>query len=73
MTGSSTAKDLTAKCIPHNHYRAILRYGLAYVLRRIEEERRAREARRLAKAGKGPTTLCEPVAPWEARAIAEVA
>lgn len=63
-TGSSRVEDLTTKCRPHNLYRARLRYGLAYVQRRIEAARRAREARRAAKASNVAPKLCEPVAPY---------
>ena len=65
-TGSSTVDDLTTKCRAHNLYRAMLRYGIDYVRRRIEEARREREARRNAKAASNQPTLCEPVAPWGA-------
>ena len=73
MTGSSTVDDLTTKCRAHNLYRAMRRYGIDYVRRRIEEARREREARRSAKAPSNPPTLCEPVAPWGARDGAVVA
>jgi len=73
VTGSSTVDDLTTKCRAHNLYRAMLRYGIDYVLRRIEEARREREARRSAKAASNPPTLCEPVAPWGAGGSAAVA
>jgi hypothetical protein len=63
-TGSSTVDDLTTRCRTHNLYRAMLRYGRAYVERRMEEERRARQARRNLEAPSG--ILCEPVAPWGA-------
>jgi len=51
----------------------MLRYGIDYVERRIEEARRAREARRNAKAPSNQPTLCEPIAPWGARVSAAVA
>ena len=48
----------------------MLRYGIDYVQRRIEEARREREARRNAKATSETGTLCEPVARWMTRAVA---
>jgi hypothetical protein len=65
-TGSSTAEVLTTRCRLHNHYRAMLKYGPEYVRRRMDEDRRAREARRILKASSGPGTLCEPTAAWRA-------
>ena len=73
VTGSSTVDDLTTKCRAHNLYRAMRRYGIDYVRRRIEEARREREARRSAKAPSNPPTCCEPVAPWGARGSAAAA
>jgi len=73
VTGSSTVDDLTTKCRAHNLYRAMRRYGIDYVRRRIEEARREREARRSAKAASNTPTLCEPVAPWGAGGSAAVA
>jgi hypothetical protein len=61
-TGSSGAEDLTTRCRTHNQYRAFLMYGADHLRRRMEEDRRAREARRKAKANSDPETLCEPVA-----------
>jgi len=72
LTGTSTVEDLTTKCRVHNNYRAMMRYGVEYVQRRIEA-RRAREARRAEQALALPLTACEPVARWRARVVAAVA
>jgi hypothetical protein len=72
-TGLSGVDELTTRCRAHNQYRAFLRYGAEHVKRRMEEDRRAREARRIAKAPPGPGTLCEPVAPWRPGPVAAAA
>jgi hypothetical protein len=72
-TGSSTVADLTTRCRAHNQYRAVQMYGAEHVRRRTEEDRRAREARRIAKGSPGPGTLCEPVARWMIAAVATAA
>jgi len=63
-TGSSTVDDLTTRCRLHNRYRARQRYGAEHVQRRIDEERRAREARRVSRTSKEQGTICEPVAAY---------
>jgi hypothetical protein len=48
-------------------------YGAEHVRRRMEEDRRARETRRLAKATARQGTLCEPIARWMVGAVAAAA
>jgi hypothetical protein len=48
-TGSSGAEDLTTRCRFHNQLRARRRYGRAYVAERIDEARRARDAKRAVR------------------------
>jgi hypothetical protein len=52
-TGSSRLEDLTTRCRFHNQLRAVRRYGRKYVQVRIEDARRAREARRAARTTTG--------------------
>ncbi|MFT3914318.1 MAG: hypothetical protein QM704_09435 [Anaeromyxobacteraceae bacterium] len=60
VTGSSTIDELLTYCFPHNIYAAFLKFGPEFMLRKIEEARAEREARR---EGTSPDVLVDAAPP----------